>query len=483
MSGSRFEEMYPVLGPVARRIGRALARVSLAICGGVASIAKRTWKPALVVLLLLAVVHGVATFIYGRQVDAEIARIRASGGPVSVAELAGPSIPDDQNAAVICEKAFILLGSGKQPSEAERDAMSAILKPDERRKHPEAWDRARSAVKQFDGVLPLIEQAMSRPKCRFPVRWQDGWFANFNHLGGLWRLQRYLAAKAVITAHDGDMAGAIHLIGLQIRLSETACNEPAPISQLVRYTMIRSAVNSLQYVLGSGAVSPGQARQLSRSLSEIDLMPGLMAALKGDRALGGLIGFQSGRASLAELRNIGFTCRVRYAPYLLMCEASAVGKPFRNADQAAYLRAMNEVIRICELPYQEFESKWESMVYVRGFPWYASVTNMIIPMLEDCLRSRYQAQARVALAQAGLDLLDYHARSGSYPASLSDLATGLGRRVNVRDPFSGSDFIYKPQANGYVLYSVGQNVKDDGGRERREDNSNMEDDIVWKIDR
>ena len=32
------------------------------------------------------------------------------------------------------------------------------------------------------------------------------------------------------------------------------------------------------------------------------------------------------------------------------------------------------------------------------------------------------------------------------------------------DIFTGNDLIYKPDANGFLLYSVGINGRDDGGR-------------------
>jgi len=52
------------------------------------------------------------------------------------------------------------------------------------------------------------------------------------------------------------------------------------------------------------------------------------------------------------------------------------------------------------------------------------------------------------------------------------------------DPFTGKDMVYKQAGDGFILYSVGYDLKDNGGtalqpRGRAEPSG----DIVWRIDR
>ena len=62
----------------------------------------------------------------------------------------------------------------------------------------------------------------------------------------------------------------------------------------------------------------------------------------------------------------------------------------------------------------------------------------------------------------------YKIRHGAYPEMLSALAPGIIPEVPV-DPFSGQPFKYKLDKDGkIILYSVGENIKDDNG-DRRED--------------
>lgn len=68
-------------------------------------------------------------------------------------------------------------------------------------------------------------------------------------------------------------------------------------------------------------------------------------------------------------------------------------------------------------------------------------------------------QARLRLLYTVLKLEAYHKTHGRYPPSLQ----ALGNSPYFTDPFPNKPFVYRPQGNSYVLYSVGPNTTDDGG--------------------
>ena len=57
----------------------------------------------------------------------------------------------------------------------------------------------------------------------------------------------------------------------------------------------------------------------------------------------------------------------------------------------------------------------------------------------------------------------YRADTGRYPARLAELAPKYLAAV-PDDLFAGKPLVYRPSEAGYLLYSVGINGKDDGGR-------------------
>jgi hypothetical protein len=72
----------------------------------------------------------------------------------------------------------------------------------------------------------------------------------------------------------------------------------------------------------------------------------------------------------------------------------------------------------------------------------------------------HQTQDNLAVAFA---LAWYQRDHGRYPKTLDALAPKYLAKV-PQDRFSGKPLIYRPAANGYLLYSVGPNGKDEGGR-------------------
>jgi hypothetical protein len=74
-------------------------------------------------------------------------------------------------------------------------------------------------------------------------------------------------------------------------------------------------------------------------------------------------------------------------------------------------------------------------------------------------------------------LAAYRADHGSYPSKLADLVPKHVKEL-PRDMFHNGEFRYKRDGNGYLLYSVGPNGKDDGGKTDTDRKSNEDwDDI------
>ena len=74
----------------------------------------------------------------------------------------------------------------------------------------------------------------------------------------------------------------------------------------------------------------------------------------------------------------------------------------------------------------------------------------------------------------GLEI--YKRRNGEYPKKLEQLIPEIFQQLPV-DPFTGKNFIYRKKEDRILIYSVGKNLKDDGGIF---DLKIGKDDIVWK---
>jgi len=78
----------------------------------------------------------------------------------------------------------------------------------------------------------------------------------------------------------------------------------------------------------------------------------------------------------------------------------------------------------------------------------------------------------------GLALAAYMAEFGEFPSALADLVPKRLEAVPT-DALTGGDLIYRREGAGCVLYSLGLNLRDDGGRSG-EDGEGF-DDIVIRL--
>ena len=96
-----------------------------------------------------------------------------------------------------------------------------------------------------------------------------------------------------------------------------------------------------------------------------------------------------------------------------------------------------------------------------------SLLTMLFMSLDMPFHEKWLARtARPRLAVVSLALAVHKAEHGRWPARLAQLEPRLLKSI-PDDPFTDKPLIYKRHGSGYVLYSVGPNVKDDGGAKDR----------------
>lgn len=437
-------------------------------------VVRKIAKGALILLVVLAVVHTISCFVLSRILEGRIAAIKAKGEPVSCAELASPRIPDLQNAAVIYSEIFktreaaIKSVPGQNANIWSYDCR--LIMPEERIKDPSLWDVARRVMAGQEEIFALTEEAVARPKCRFDVNWEAGFGALFPHIIYMRQQVRLLCTKALIDAKDGNMNDAMHNIELAFRVSESLKDEPLLLCQSARWSCVKMASKGLRDVASYGKISKEQADHLSTLLSQIDLRPGLIEGLKGERTMG-IWWFDEIHKNPRELFNGSDQKR----PSDLIAKAAwFVMRPLIYLDEIYYLDSYASYIEIGQHPYREVV-KSDHGKYL----WYARISNILLPS-SPIFASRDTTKAEIDGSRIFLAIQVYKNKFGNYPASLYDLKSKL--RISLpKDPFSGRDFIYHRQPNGYLLYSIGGNMEDDGCAEPGlNQNSRVVGDVAWR---
>jgi hypothetical protein len=107
------------------------------------------------------------------------------------------------------------------------------------------------------------------------------------------------------------------------------------------------------------------------------------------------------------------------------------------------------------------------------------VLALVLPAADRVDLAYTRARTWADLAKLALALAAFHAEHGSYPKTLDALAPDYLSEVPV-DRFADAPLHYHAQHDGYILYSVGPNLKDDGGR-IADDNTNEQGDMVVQV--
>jgi hypothetical protein len=107
------------------------------------------------------------------------------------------------------------------------------------------------------------------------------------------------------------------------------------------------------------------------------------------------------------------------------------------------------------------------------------------PHFASAFLAELKAVAQVRVAVTALAVERWRsAHGGQLPSSLAELAPGLLAAVPA-DPFDGQPLRYKKLAKGYVIYSIGEDFTDDGGKEQDPDAAGADEhyDITFTVDK
>jgi len=404
-----------------------------------------TWLAGFILLLLFA--HMTAISVTGRMIENEIRRIRQRGEPVSARDIAPPSVPDEQNAARVYERALLAL-----PSDQEFKHLGRALFRSVSFREPLSDPKARQIVWASEPAIRLLEQAANMPRCSLPI---EPWRL-IGVLPPQWDLCRksdvLLLARALIRAEKGDSRAALADIATALAMADHFRAQPWFISEPDSVSRTQRLVRTLNRVVQVAPPSRADCRRIYDLLATIDHVGPARRLMQGHRAL--LIwSFDKARKEGWVARDLEPGQGKRSGLRLLgACVAEWAWWPLLNLDELSGLRTCQKGMLLADRPYSQLLRESAKM------PWYAVRSR-------DCIAFSVgyyqQAVARTGLAQWGLALEVYRHQVGTYPNSLRQVRSTVGWRL-PKDPYSGKDFIYRRKGAGYILYSVGFNQRDDG---------------------
>lgn len=433
-----------------------------------------------IVIVALTMTYAILLLRSTSKLRQAYAALAADGRPMQAAEIIPPKVSDADNAAVLYQSAVLMLkgqpAGDKSLYERLTGRSSERLGEDERRQL--------ISQEVVANALSLIEQGTGRPACQ--LEHNSGNFLEVRHgppLDDMANLASILMSRARSEAQAGHAAKAWDLLVTQLRFADSLRCDPVSTTQFTRTVVSHWACRTIRWLCETAPPDQNHVRAIEDLLKRQGDLEPLVRAVDGERLLIGEWFFHLPREELDKIlweerhndtvTPPGVLKAIHRLSFLILAF-----KPRLIADHAAYLQLMRKRVQLLQGPYRDWREVDRFMEIPRR--------NFLAYKLsgysghEKWFYCRLLTDLR--LTQAGLALLQYKQVHGAFPETLD--ALGL---PGLTDPYTDKPLPYRPEGEGFVVYSFGDDRKDNGGtpRPEREDSNPrrkpVEYDEVWRF--
>ncbi len=418
--------------------------------------------------LLVLCAFAVWRVVLNHDVNTQFAKIRAAGYPTSGAELNAwrAPVPDSENGALIMTQALAMITTLPD----SRSNLIYQVKTGRTNQWSAATRAAVEAHLQVNAPsLARAREALLLPRFRYPVDFSYGPTADIRHLGKLKQMAQLAQLEAALDAEKGRADQWPESVAFQLKLAETLDDEPILISYLVRDAIVGIATTTAGRNLNRTGPNGEGCRRLQEAFTHAGRTNLLPLALVGDRAIQIPL-FRMSRQEMDSLSQDDSNIFPPKPPKQQRFE----GKPmpglwltgFWERDLNFYLETMDKYISLTALPAPAsfaLTNYSESASTVARKRLYIKAA-MELPVYKKVPVKEAQLQANVRLATTAFAVERFRLAKGRLPDALSDLAPQFLDAVPT-DPFDGEPLRYHTLPRGYVIYSVGPDGHDAGGRE------------------
>lgn len=450
------------------------------------------WQKILVGSLILFIA-GVVWWNYHHQSEtAQIrARLRADGVPTNPRELDAyyTRIPDSENAALLVaegasrilqttETKIPIFGSGDIPTRGMKWS-------------PEILAPSHGALAANSNAIVLLRKGLALPKSRYAIDLSKGFMTFLPHLALLKKCATLLSLEAAVAIHENRASDSVTSIITTLQLARSLDLEPTLISQLVNIAIRQITVASVQRTLN---LSPLPKDELVRLQSACEASRNnrlIHVGLLGEFAMG-QSAFQMSPAELIKIggfRPVSPGNTWQASGVQLAWTAYSISG-LKAADELSYLRIAEQFLAASKEPRAQRRIdmlKIEDMITkLKQHPLKGILSGMLLPALAKAYAREMSASASLDCAIVGLALDRYrHDNSNALPESLAVLVPKYISFV-PEDPWNGKSLVYRPLTQGFIVYSVGEDQKDDGGIEKakyRTGDSAKRSDLTFIVER
>ena len=427
---------------------------------------RRKWKfLQILVLLLVFIIAGFMGFrlVLKSKLNARLDAIRAAGYPATCAELdAWYTIPESaENAADTFRDSFSHYN--KWEEDKKRKLLPIVGEAELPLRTEPLTEETKALITQYLAdnrqALELLHKGAAIEHSRYPVDLSKGFEVLMPDLSNIGDGAKLLTLEAVLHAENGKPEQAVDSITSAFGLACSLSKEPLIISQLIRNACQALAVSTLEHTINRTEFTDEQLADLSRTFINAEDPSAMTRAFVGERCAGLSI-FKMPATQIPRMIDGGSS------PLAVVAIALYKFSGLADMDAAIYLDLMGDYIKAIQLPSQQRQEAADAVdARIEKTSRIHMLLYIIMPALSRCNTIDIRTTAQLRTALAGLAIERYRLATGKLPDTLAEL-TPTYLEVVPKDPFDGKDLRYKKLETGFVVYSIGEDGNDDGGKEK-----------------
>lgn len=389
---------------------------------------------------------------YASQRDAEFAAARAEGIPLEAKDLVR-AVPKLDNAAPIYVDAIKALQD--KSLAADLKLLNGVDKANASLQEVAA---AEVGLRKFGPMLAEVQRASDLKECAFDREWSLGPNLLLPEYAHMKTFSRMLAVRAEISSAKGDWRSALRDIQTSYRMARHTGQDPILIAMLVEVAQENIAHRAFERVLSDHGTNPTFLREAARVQAQVGALPNFRHAMGGEIIFGRTaIPMIDSHAVFVASPN-GETPK----PFFLE-KAFFQSAPVQGAFETRLLQFWRETYRDLPSDPAQWEEALKAMekqqTRLDADQSPANWANQILmPVFSQAAAINGKVIAQRHLNATSLRLLAERAKTGAFPTTLSKEWGD-----EILDPYTGKPLTYKVEGNGFRLWSIAEDRKDDKG--------------------
>jgi hypothetical protein len=293
------------------------------------------------------------------------------------------------------------------------------------------------------------------------------------------QIAQWLSAATIADLHEQNLDAALKNLEALGALARLNCEDFALVSQMIRVAITRLGLATTWEMLQAQDLTEAQLQRLQTLWAQVDILDGVERGLVGERAFGRDIWKLLRTDSSGSVRNVLGSGGPNSTPGAAQIRDYLQIPFYRvtsiNDDELFYLRTIQDHVDLAreiraQKPWVALKSRldvrMDEINRMAATPqrWKYWLTLTVMPNFSRAFATAVHAEAERRMTLAVIGLKRYQCYYGAMPATLAELAPVFLPSVPF-DPMNGQALAYHADSlgNGFTLYSVGDDGKDDGG--------------------